>query len=136
MQYVVQNFISPNFTHVKLKSATYDDLVDVFEDRMRNWFLIPAERLLEIPHGQIAAVAILITYFEGIAIYLSGKDSKNRSFEFFADAFSKVFSFENRDALEIVARAVYDHARCGFAHDGIFRNRVFFSDVPGKPLIL
>ncbi len=136
MQYVVQNFISPNFTYVKLKSATYDDLVDVFEDRMRNWFLMPAERLLEIPHCQIAAVAVLITYFEGIAIYLSGKDSKNRSFEFFADAFSKVFSFENRDALEIVARAVYDHARCGFAHDGVFRNRVFFSDVPGKPLIL
>ena len=136
MQYVTWNFISPNFTHEKLESATYNDLVDVFEDRMRNWFLMPAERLLEIQHCQIAAVAILVTYFEGIAIYLSGKDSKNRSFEFFADGFSKVFSFEDKNALRIVARAIYDHGRCGFAHDGMFRNRVFFSDVPSKPLIV
>jgi hypothetical protein len=138
MRYVTRNFISPNFGHEKLESTTYEDLVDVFEDRMRNWFLMPAERLLEIPHCQIAAVALLITYFEGIAIYLSGKDSKNRSFEFFADGFSKVFSFQHeaRDSSRIVARAIYDKARCGFAHDGMFRNRVFFSDVPLKPLIV
>lgn len=136
MQYVAWNFISPTFTHEKLESATYDDLVDVFEDRMRNWFLMPAQRRLEMPHCQIAAVAILVAYFEGIAIYLSGKDSKNRSFEFIADAFSKVFSIQDKSALRIVARAIYDHARCGFAHDGMFRNRVFFSDVPSKPLIV
>ena len=134
----MRNFISPNFDHEKLESATYGDLVDVFEDRMRNWFLIPAERLLEIPHCQIAAVALLITYFEGIAIYLSGKDSKkNGSFEFFADGFSKVFSIQQQDenSSRTVARAIYDQVRCGFAHDGMFRNRVFFSDIPSKPLI-
>ena len=137
MRYITLNFISPNFSHEKLETATYEDLVDVFEDRMRNWFLMPAERLLEIPHCQIAAVALLITYFEGIAIYLSGKDSKNRSFEFFADGFSEVFPIqhEDKDAPRIVARAIYDQARCGFAHDGMFRNRVFFSDVPSKPII-
>lgn len=137
MRYITQNFISPNFGHEKLGSGTYEDLVDVFEDRMRNWFLMPAERLLEIPHCQIAAVALLITYFEGIAIYLSGKDSKNRSFEFFSDGFSKVFPIQHqdKDAPRIVARAIYDQARCGFAHDGMFRTRVFFSDVPSKPLI-
>ena len=136
MQYFTQNFISPNFSHEKLESATYEDLLDVFEDRIRNWFLMPAKRLLEIPHCQIAAVALLIAYFEGIEIYLSGKDSKNRSFESFAAGFSKVFSFqhEDPDALKIIARAIYDQARCGFAHDGMFRNRLFFSDVPSEPL--
>ena len=137
MQYIINNFISPNFGHEKLKSGTYEDLIDVFEDKMRNWFLIPAKRLLEIPHCEIAAVALLISYFEGIAIYLSGKDSKNRSFEFFEDGFSKVFPIqhEDKDAPRIVARAIYDQVRCGFAHDGMFRTRVFFSDVPSKPLI-
>jgi len=136
VQYFTQNFISPNFSHEKLASATYEDLLDVFEDRLRNWFLMPAKRLLEIPHCQIAAVALLIAYFEGIEIYLSGKDSKNRSFEFFAAGFSKVFSFqhEDPDAPKIIARAIYDQARCGFAHDGMFRNRLFFSDVPSEPL--
>ena len=103
---------------------------------MRNWFLLPAKHLLEMPHCQIAAVALLITYFEAIQIYLSGEDSKNRSFEFFSAGFSKVFSFghEDPEAPNIIARAIYNQARCGFAHDGMFRNRLFFSDVPSAPL--
>jgi hypothetical protein len=138
MQYVTLNFISPNFGHEKLESATYEDLVDVFEDRMRHWFLKPAELLLKIPHCQIAAVALLITYFEGIAIYLSGKDSKDRSFEFFTNGFLKVFSIDNEDknTSKIIVRAIYDQARCGFAHDGMFRNRIFFNDVRPEPLLL
>lgn len=134
MQYFTCNFISPNFTHEKLESPSYNDLIDVFEDRMRNWFLLPAQHLLEIPHCQIAAVALLIAYFEGIAIYMSGKDSKNRSPEFFASGFSKVFRIEHdgKESSRIVAQAIYEQARCGFAHDGMFRNRVFFSDVPSK----
>ena len=67
----MQNFISPSFGPEKLESPTYEDLIDVFEDRMLNWFLLPAARLLEIPNCQIAAVVLLITYFEGIAIYQS-----------------------------------------------------------------
>ncbi len=138
MKYITLNFISPSFGHEKLESASYEDLVDVFEDKMRHWFLNPAERLLKMPHCQIAAVALLISYFEGIAIYLSGKDSKNRSFEFFANGFSKVFSVDHEDqnSSRIIARAIYDQARCGFAHDGMFRNRVFFSDVPSLPLLV
>lgn len=54
-----------SFAYEKLKSPTYDDLIDVFEDRMRSWFLLPAARFLEIPHYQIAAVGLLITYCEG-----------------------------------------------------------------------
>jgi hypothetical protein len=117
MQYVTLNFISPNFGHEKLESAAYEDLVDVFEDRMRNWFLMPAERLLEIPHCQIAAVALLMAYFESIAIYLSGEDSKNRSFEFFAKGFSKVFPIQHQDknALRDIQCAIYNQVRCCFS---------------------
>jgi hypothetical protein len=138
MKYITVNFISPNFGHEKLESPSYQDLVDVFEDRMRHWFLNPAERLLKMPHCEIAAVALLISYFEGIAIYLSGKDSRDKSFDFFANGFSKVFSVDHKDqnSFGIIARAIYDQARCGFAHDGMFRNRVFFSDVPSLPLLV
>lgn len=138
MEYITLNFISPNYSTKKLESASYEDLVDVFEDRIRYWFLHPAERLLEFPHCQIAAIALLIAYFEGIEIFVRGEDSKNRSFEFFANGFSKVFSsdHENKDSSKAIARAIYDQARCGFAHDGMFRNRVFFSDVPSRPLLV
>lgn len=138
MQYVTKNFISPNFGQEKLDSATYEDLVDVFEDRMQNWFLRPVERLLEMPHCQTAAVSLLISYFEGITIYFTGKDSKNKSFKFFAEGFSKVFSIKYGDenASSVIARAIYDQVRCGFAHDGLFRDRVSLSDVPSKPIIV
>ena len=138
MQYVTLNFISPNFSHEKLGSPTYEDLVDVFEDRMRNWFLMPIKRLLEIPHCQIAAVALSMTYFEGIEIYLSGEDSRKKSFEFFAKGFSRVFPVQHKDLdnRRSIQRAIYDQVRCGFAHDGMFRSRVFFSDVPSEPIII
>lgn len=138
MQFITQNFISPSFGHQKLESPTFEDLVDVFEDRIRQWFLKPAELLLQTLDCQIAAVALLIAYFEGIAIYLSGEDSKNKSFEFFTDGFFKVFSIDHEDksAHKIISRAIYDQARCGFAHDGMFRNRVFFSNVPSRPLLV
>jgi hypothetical protein len=136
MEYVTLNFISPNFDGEKLKSGTFDDLFDIFEDRMQNWFLFPIKKLLETPHCQIAAVTLLISYFEGIEIYLSGKDSKNKSFKFFAKGFSKVFPVKDgSEAARSIAQAMYDQARCGFVHDGMFRNRVFFSNVHSKPII-
>ncbi|MBW2167618.1 MAG: hypothetical protein JRG74_16555 [Deltaproteobacteria bacterium] len=97
VEYIIQNFISPKLSHQKLESGDYKNLIDVFEDRMRNWFLMPAEHLIKIPHCQIAAVALLVSYFEGIAIYLLGKDSKNKSFEFFAIGFAKVFPIQHDD---------------------------------------
>jgi hypothetical protein len=132
------DFISPNFDGEKLNSPSYEDLVDVFEDRMRNWFLLPARNLLELPHCQIAAVALLISYFEGIEIYLTGEDSKNKSAEFFAKGLLKVFDIEKNGAhlSKEITDAIYSQARCGFGHDGMFRNRVFFSDIPSKPILV
>ena len=105
---------------------------------MRNWFLLPASTLLGIQHCQIAAVSLLISYFEGIEIYLVGEDSKGRSGFFFANGFLKVFDVSGvgEDLMKKVANAVYQHARCGFVHDAMFRNRVFFSEIPSKPILV
>jgi len=134
----MKSFISPNFTSEKLDSPTYKDLVDVFEDRMRNWFLLPAAKLLRLPHGQIASVALLISYFEGIETYLTGKDSDNSSKAFFRSGFSKVFTIQgvSGELSTKIADAIYKQARCGFAHDGIFRNRVYFSGAHAKPILV
>jgi hypothetical protein len=134
----MRNLISPNFSYEKLESPRYEDLIDVFEDRMRNWFLLPAARLLDSPDCQIAAIALLISYFEGIEIYLTGKDSKNNSANFFANGFKKVFSIRGEGVTlsRKIADALYRQVRCGFAHDGMFRNRVFFSEVRPEPLLI
>jgi len=130
------HFVSPNYTHEKLESPSYVDIVDVFEDRMRNWLLAPTTQLLGSPNGAVAAVALAMSYFEGIEIYGSGKDSKNRSKEFFRRGFQRVFGVDPLGAhvYDEMVDALYVQARCGFAHDGLFRNRVFFSTVRPQAL--
>lgn len=134
----MQHFISPTFTHEKLVAPSYNDLVDVFEDRMLNWFFLPASKLLDISHCEIAAVSLLLNYFEGIEIYLSGQDSKNRSGEFFARAFERVFPIKGHPpkfSCKIIA-ALYSQVRCGFSHDNIFRDRVYFSRARPNPILI
>ena len=123
------NFISPNFTHEKMESPSYVDIVDVFEDRMRNWLLAPTTLLLRFPNGEIPAIALALNYFEGIEIYHSGSDSRDLSKDYFRRGFQRVFSVDPAGAHVYgeMVDALYIQARCGFAHDGLFRNRVFFS---------
>jgi hypothetical protein len=83
--------ISPNFSEEKLKSGLLDDLIDVFEDRLRNWLLAPAKALLNVPFGELAALSLLLGYFEPCAIYRKGEDSKGQSKAFFRAGFVEVF---------------------------------------------
>ena len=68
-------------------------------------------------------------YFEGIAIYLKGKDSQNNSKVFFREGFWEVMSVSGIDGelLGRVADVICSDARCGFFHDGCFRSKIFIS---------
>ncbi len=127
----IKQFISPNYTYEKLETPSYEDFVDVFEDRMRNWLLLPARTLLETPHGDMAAVALAISYIEGIEIYIRGQDSKKRSREFFCSGYKRIFSRRVSsfpDFLhDAIANELYDLLRCGFAHDAMFRYGITFT---------
>ena len=96
----------------------------------------PAAHLLRLRSGEVAAVALALSYFEGIEIYCSGKDSKCKSKDFFRNGFQRVFAVDLSGAqvYDEVTDALYVQARCGFAHDGLFRNRVFFSSVRQQAL--
>jgi len=132
------HFISPHYKSKKLEPPFFRDIVDVFEDRIRYWMLNPAKKLLKERNDQIAAVGILLNYIEGIEIYLTGKDSINNSLTFFCSGFSKVFavSVDEQRGIESCAKALYVQARCGFAHDGLFRNRVFFKDTTKNTFLI
>lgn len=127
---ITLNYVSPSYTHEKLDSPSYGDLVDVFEDRMRKWILKPARHLLTLEDGEVPAVSLVLSYFEGIEIYISGKNSKNASKDFFRRGFKRVFCVTSVNAtlFDEIVDELYVQARCGFAHDGLFRNRVFFSN--------
>ena len=129
--------ISPSYGYEKLESHSFDDLVDIFEDQMRGWVFDPANILLSTSNGHIAAISILVGYFEGIEIYYKGIDSKNRSQEFFTYGFKRVFAQITGEAPEIekAAKVFYEQARCGFSHDGMFRYRVFFSNARKEAMV-
>lgn len=123
-----RTLISPRFPAEKLEKPTIDDLIDIFEDRMLGWLLRPAENLMQDPIEQVAGFALSLSYFEGIWIYITGLDSKNRSKEYFRRGFVDVFTggmFPDA-LLERIAAVLYEDGRCGFFHDAMLRTRLFF----------
>jgi hypothetical protein len=122
--------ISPNFPDEKLNDPSLEDLIDVFEDRIKWWVIEPACVLLAMPHGFVAAMCLLLTYFEGYAIYRRGEDSKGHSKVFFREGFRDVFRNVTVDPalLDRVSDVLYGDARCGFFHDGMLRERILFSE--------
>lgn len=131
-----RTFISPNFGPEKLDSPSTDDLIDVFEDRLRYWLLNPIEKLVDDAQAQIASFALMMSYFEGIWIYMQGGDSRGRSREFFRGGFVDVFQGRNvsERLLGRIADVLYEDARCGFFHEASFRIRVYFSAHFGGPI--
>lgn len=122
----MDHFVSPRFDHSKLDNPSLVDLIDVFEDSWRSYVFNPAELLLKYPTGDVAAMTLVISYFEAIWIYLNGEDSEGRSREFFVNGFQRCFS-ANTAGIEIAAKEVYKHIRCGFAHTGMLKRKVNFS---------
>jgi len=135
---MVDNYISPNFTWEKLENPSFDDLLDVFEDRVRNWLLEPAKSLLKLPHGSVPTISLLFTYFEPIQIYLSGQDSKGASARFFIDGFLTVFGSPGIDKSQLVdmAKTIYTEGRCGFFHNGLSGGKIQYSKNGNKALII
>ena len=125
----MDHHISPNFTTEKLANATQADRLDVFEDRIQGWVFAPAQLLLQDPNFRIGSLCLLLTYFEGAWSYMTGSDSKDRSKEFFRNGLVDVFCSTGVDVglLGRAADILYEDARCGFFHDGMFRSRIFFT---------
>jgi len=127
----METFISPSYPPEKLDNPTFDDLVDVFKDRVLNWLFEPAKKLIIEKDGCFGPLCLLLTYFEGIWAYITGIDSKGKSKKYFNDAFVDVFSSSDysADLLKRVSEIMYEDARCGFFHDGMLRNRIFLSEL-------
>ena len=129
--------ISPSFTTDKLESPTVDDVIDVYEDRIRNWLLNPATTLLSQKNGSPAALCLLLTYFEGAWSHKVATSSKGSSKEFFRLGFADVFKSSGvpEEVLLRTGDLLYADARCGFFHDGMIRERIYFAEM-NKDLVI
>ena len=118
--------LSPNYSHEKLVNASIDDLIDVFEDIWLNYILAPAALLLQAPHGDVAAMIILSSYFEAMAGIVAGEDTSGKSKKFFVAGFTDVFRSDSA-GIEAAAAEIYKHIRCGLAHEGMLSHKVNYS---------
>jgi hypothetical protein len=128
-------WLSPNFRHDKLDAPAFGDLVDVFEDIWLHNILGPAEALLGIPHGEIAAISVMSSYFEALECCISGESSEGRSKAFFVRGLKRAFRADH-EAFEKAAEAIYKHIRCGLAHEGVLSYRVQYSRACGRAFML
>ena len=120
-------YISPNYKSDKLDSPSIDDLIDVYEDRIVGWVLDPAAQLADTANGAPAALCLLLTYFEGAWSYRTRTSSDGRSREYFISGFVDVFKSPNNspELLRKLGAVLYRDARCGFFHEGLFRDRIY-----------
>jgi len=140
----MEHRISPRYDHEKIENPTLEDLIDVFEDSWRGFVLTPAKALLKHPDGDVAAMTLISSYFEAIWIYMTGEDSDGRSKEFFVNGFGCCFRADSAGStgsagsaeIEIAAKEIYKHIRCGLAHTGMLTLRVNFSRVGAKAFYL
>jgi len=132
------SYISPHFPQDKFNNPSLEDLIDVLEDRISYWVLEPAKLLLDDPIHQVPGFSLLLTYFEGIWIYVQGVDSSGWSKKFFQEAFLDVFKHAkmSKGLLTRIAHVLYEDARCGFFHDGMFRHRIFFKKLEKGELLV
>lgn len=145
--------ISPNYGPEKTAGGRLEDFVDVYQDRVEGWILTPAERLLEDVRYDVAAFAIILSYFEPHGANILGISSHNNSSRCFKAGFLDVFSVyryvekegdvDHHTLIELPPGAdprapkqvpqflndrldaLYSNARCGIYHAGLIRAGVF-----------
>jgi hypothetical protein len=119
--------ISPRFTYEKLERASFDDLVEIFEDRMTGWLIEPAKHLISQQHAGFAILAIVLSYFEPIGQALEGSRTRGGSRKLFSKGLCAVFPDLAAGESDAVIGELYEQLRCGIFHDGLTREKVVIS---------
>jgi len=90
--------ISRHYSDHHVNEDIFEMCLVVYEDQTRGWFHDQA-RILEkaSDHAGFVLLLIAVSYIESYAVFWKGKDSRNRSQEFFRDAFQGYFSNRSRE---------------------------------------
>lgn len=78
---------------VKLDPNNLDDKIKIYERQVKDWFLIPAQKLLEdknANHGFIVLM-ICLSYFEGVEKYRNGYQDRKDGKKMFITALHRIY---------------------------------------------
>lgn len=132
-----EHHISPRFMASKASPGSFDDWVDIWEDRVWGWQLEHAENLLQQgPNAALAALHLAVAFIEPYEVFRTGQSSQGRSKRYFVTGFNRLFQGVQPPLspaqLDAVADAIYVEVRCGLFHGGMTGTRVYLTnDVPG-----
>lgn len=111
--------------------------IDVFEDRMKGWFLDQAEKLRQHPHSGFAILTIGAEYVEALQQYWEGQSSDPKlitgSTQFYVGsraAFNRGMHriFDNIGEDVFISCNFYDRVRCGLFHNCMTKSDVMISE--------
>ena len=136
-------WISPNYKETDFQSpVSLDDKIDVFTDRVCGWQLEIANECIngekdEFRHSGFAVLSIVLSYFEMIAQYHSGRRSNRQSPDYFRTGVRLVFPDVGRlpqAEVDEMLGILYSGARCGLYHNGMTDPRIILSGDFKEPL--
>jgi len=113
----------------------YEARVDVYEDRVKTWFLEPAATLLgrEDYAGDYVALSMAVAYIEGVEQYRRGDETpRGDSTAWFKASAKRIFSKADDDALKML----WESVRVGLFHSGFTTDRVYLNRDQAEALTL
>jgi len=128
--------ISPRFTAEKLDGASFEDVVEIFEDRIMGWLIEPANHLKSEQHAGFAILAIVLSYFEPIGQALEGSRNRGGSRKLFSKGLRAVFPDLAAEESDALIGELYEQLRCGMFHDGLTREKVVISPASTHPFVV
>lgn len=111
----------------ELNPSNIDDKIYIYERQVKGWFLNPAKEINQSNSNDNGFIVLMIclSYLEGVEQYRRGKESNNRSKDFFVGAMNRLYpnKFQQSELVEF-----YSEARCGLFHDGMVKKRIIISN--------
>ena len=138
--------IGPHYTSdiIDLGTASLEDRIALFEDRVRGYFTTPTRLLVRIYENSVFLVLLVVSMcVEWIEVFHQGQSSRGRSKEFFKSGFQRIFNPSPPDNvpedqfvedLDSILDEVYSQVRSGLVHTGTTRSKVLITAQIREPM--
>ena len=140
------DLIGPHYTAdiIDLESASLDDRIALFEDRVRGYFTTPARLIINTYENSVFLILLVVSMcVEWLETFHQGQSSSRQSKRFFKSGFRRIFNpsrpehvpedkFEEN--LDKILDEVYYQIRSGLVHTGTTRSKVLITNQIREPM--
>ena len=138
--------IGPHYTTdiIDLDTASLEDRIALFEDRVRGYFTIPARLLANTYENSVFLILLVVSMcVEWVEIFHQGRSSNRRSKRFFKAGFRRIFNPSSPDHvpeeqfeedLDKILDEAYYQIRSGLVHTGTTRSKVLITTQIREPM--